>query len=243
MLSRQQISHIEVWVDSVSSRTTAATYGRPLPNAQPLALISSNPRLNKRKLPVESTRINPPRSCKRAKTMARGDVKNSDGYAQGQRDIQEQGDIREAARGHGGQGRGQPPVPTRGRRRGRPPGPGRGRGRSGGAPSTQNGSNVPPPDDEWQVDQHQLSHRPVSQQTPRTPSRARGVKSVLDIKPNTSIDLKFLESCTPSVKVRTLQAAKAGGQIPQAALDLFNAFQEAPDNCIPGQLEVSTYDW
>ena len=176
-----------------------------------LSPISANPRRGKRKAVFEPLRINPKRGCKRAKVMAENEVEISNWHTE----------------------------ERRGRGRGRPPGRLRGQGRGRGQAKTADIAAVAPP---VAFDPPSLADSSLADSTlpsrPGSPKK-RG-KDVNNPRSDAGIDMKYLESCRPSIKLRSHQEARQHGPLPQMVVDLYKRLNETPDGFIPARLKVST---
>ena len=92
--------------------------------------------------------------------------------------------------------------------------------------------------EEWQIPDSEFSMLPPSQIQPIGSPKKRGVPSVSQPKQDETIDMKFLESCSPCVKLRSLQQASQMGKVSEPVMELYNSFEQAPDGCIPYSLWV-----
>ncbi|KAL8919375.1 MAG: hypothetical protein Q9208_006828 [Pyrenodesmia sp. 3 TL-2023] len=72
----------------------------------------------------------------------------------------------------------------------------------------------------------------------KSPSKGSG-KSFADAKTDSTIDMRYLETCTPSVHLRALNAAHKSGDVPQAVTDLYMSLTDTSGGCIPLALKVS----
>ena len=196
-------SRVEIWAETVA-RETAATQVNDV-----LSPISTNPRRGKHKAVFEPLRINPNRSCKRAKVMAEKEAEISNRHTEERR------------------GRGRPPGRLRGQ--------GRGRGQAKNADIAAVAPSVafdPPSLADSSLAASKLPSRPGS-------PKKRG-KDVNNPRSDAGIDMKFLESCRPSIKLRSHQEARRHGPLPQMVVDLYKRLNETPDGFIPARLKVST---
>lgn len=111
------------------------------------------------------------------------------------------------------------------RRRGRPPkgmrgaGRGRNRGQSHVAPS--------------EVFDPAEASQPIRPASPKKRGR-----TISQSKTDATIDMKFLESCRPSVKLKSPREARESGPLPQSVTDLYQCLSRTPGGFIPGPLKV-----
>ncbi|KAL8645638.1 MAG: hypothetical protein Q9210_006598 [Variospora velana] len=232
MFSLDTRTSVKVWIEAVTEATQQrksqrqsneprSRKRRPSPVSQPLAPTTYNPRPPKRSSEKAACRVNPGRACKRLKRIAgsqdNAQMDDEGGYKSGRR----------------GRGRGRPPGP------GRPPtraatseALGRRKGQSTIAEHlAETPSNVVP---STIFDPPSLGSGPRSRTASpvKSPSKGSG-KSFADVKTDSTIDMRYLESCTPSVHLRALNAARRSGDVSQAVMDLYMSLTDTSGGCIP----------
>ena len=77
--------------------------------------------------------------------------------------------------------------------------------------------------------------RSSSKAKPGSPKRA---KSRANARTDASIDLAYLRSCTPSVKLKTPLEAEKKGSMPPKTRSLYEKLDDVPVGCIPVELKV-----
>ena len=122
----------------------------------------------------------------------------------------------------------------RGRGRGRPPRGSRGTERGRGQLGTTNIASALSPSLTPEAPSIPDS---TSSTRSRSPKKRSG-KDVLQPRPDVSIDMKFLESCRPSVRLRSPREARLQGALPQNVADLYNLLSDTPAGFVPAQLKV-----
>lgn len=232
MSSRGNLSFVQVWLDTVANETkpTKSTNLRPRRSrahdqSQPLAPTSHNPRFPTRASKQLASRINPARACKnkRWKSMA-GD---QDGSYMDDEDTK------------------VPAHRGRGRPRGRPATPAartavRGRGRGGG--QAENAAVMPNATPSTFFDAPDLasqSRSPSRQPSPGKSASSKGRSKTFEaIKADSAIDMMYLENCTPSVHLMSLQEARKSGHVPESVMEMNLSLTDTP-GYIPSSLKVS----
>ena len=215
---------IELWADAVAAATAfSIDPGAPPPDVKlfpsrhrhSLLPTTLNPRLGKRKFAVSTARLNPTRACKRVKAMANRST--NDEMTVGAADTA-------APRGRG-RGRGRPRS-----RAGHARVTNQGRGQDG-CPS-QDLSVIPP---------SVVFDTPLSNPVYRPKSLAKSrTKTFEKAKADANIDMKFLESCEPSVHLRTRTEAIQSGEVPQMVRDLESSLRARPVGFVPSTLKVGS---
>ncbi|KAI4090080.1 MAG: hypothetical protein LQ344_004951 [Seirophora lacunosa] len=230
MSSRGNLSFVQVWLDTVANETkpTKSTNLRPRRSrahdqSQPLAPTSHNPRFPTRASKQLASRINPARACKnkRWKSMA-GD---QDGSYMDDEDTK------------------VPAHRGRGRPRGRPATPAartavRGRGRGGG--QAENAAVMPNATPSTFFDAPDLasqSRSPSRQPSPGKSASSKGRSKTFEaIKADSAIDMMYLENCTPSVHLMSLQEARKSGHVPESVMEMNLSLTDTP-GYIPSSLK------
>ena len=121
------------------------------------------------------------------------------------------------------------------------PGPEARRGKSRGCPpSNRNGQSTRGATEKVALnDQGQPQGSVKSSTGSRSPSGSRHRKTIDQPASTTSIELRFLESCDPSVKQRIPEEVRAEyNSIPEEANNLLKALREVPKGVIPSTLKV-----
>lgn len=77
--------------------------------------------------------------------------------------------------------------------------------------------------------------KPQSTSPKRSPKRA---KSAINVRADASIDLAYLRSCDPSVRLKTPEEAVREALITLNPLSLYEKLYEVPLGCIPIELKV-----
>lgn len=259
MSSRHQLPSIQVWIDTVTAETQRdieqqnnQTQPASITRNRPLAPTSSNPRLGKRKQVEPATRQNPPRSCKRVKTMptTRSNAgTNDENLTQNRR-----GSASRRGRPQGGGPVGRQ-VEGRGRGRGEISGPGQepqrvgrieitSRGRDTGLGRVQGRGQDIGGAQEFSVAAPSVVFAPPSQSSSQARARStsptkRGKTTIDKEKPDAKIQLVDLESCEPSVHLRSRARVIQGGELPPMVAKLDDLLHVKHGRFIPLQLKVS----
>ncbi|KAL8858817.1 MAG: hypothetical protein Q9178_004734 [Gyalolechia marmorata] len=217
-------STIELWADAVTAAAFPIDPGASPPDVKyfpsrhrhPLLPTTLNPRLGKREFALSTTRLNPTRACKRVKAMAN-------------RSPNDEMTVEAADT-----------APPRGRGRGR----GRPRSRAGHARVTNQGRGQGgcPSQDLSVIPPSVVFDTPLSNPVyrPKSPAKSRS-KIFEKAKADANIDMKFLESCKPSVHLRTRMEAIQSGEVPQMVRDLESSLRARPVGFVPSTLK-SAYD-
>ena len=71
------------------------------------------------------------------------------------------------------------------------------------------------------------------------PASPKRTKSRANARTDASIDLAYLKSCTPSVKLKTPLEAERKGPMPPRTRSLYEKLDDVPVGCIPVELKVS----
>ncbi|KAL8904219.1 MAG: hypothetical protein Q9207_003407 [Kuettlingeria erythrocarpa] len=234
MSSHATKTSVKVWIDAVTEATQQRKLNQrksneprsrkpnPSPVSQPLGPTTHNPRPAKRSSEKAASRVNPGRACKRLKRMANSSQDNAlmddeAGYKSGRR----------------GRGRGRPPGPGRASiRAATAEARGRRKGQSPVEEVTEDLSNMVP---STIFEPPSLGSGPRSRTTSPTksPSKASRAKMFADAKKDSTIDMTYLEGCTPSIKLRTLETARKSGDVPQPVMDLYISLVDTPGGIIP----------
>lgn len=239
-MSSHTRTSVNVWIDAVTEATQQRKSNqrksneprsrkpRPAPVFQPLGPTTHNPRPAKRSSEEAAHRVNPGRACKRLKRMA--------GSRQDNAEMDDE-------LGYG--------SVSRGRGRGRPPGPGRVSTRAATAEAVGRRKNQGPVEEITETlsnmvpstifEPPSLGSGPRSRTASpsKSPSKGSRGKMFADAKKDSTIDMTYLESCTPSVSLRTLETARKSGDVPQAVMDLYMSLADTPGGSIPLALKVS----
>ncbi|KAL9595268.1 MAG: hypothetical protein Q9219_006544 [cf. Caloplaca sp. 3 TL-2023] len=186
MSSSYRSESVRVWVDTVAVETQKTD--RQQSGLQPLSSSAINSRPGKRKLELQPARHNPPRDCKRAKTMARPSAQPR-GRRSGRARAFRSDNILS------GRGRGQRSeiVDRKGRELARE----KGEGKECAEGESSEGEQVlrPVPSDIFEPP------TTASRGPSRPGSPSKRSKTLDKPKSDKSIDLQYLGACTPSVLV------------------------------------------
>lgn len=83
------------------------------------------------------------------------------------------------------------------------------------------------------------SSLPDSRLPSRPSSPKKRGKDINEIRSDAAIGVKFLESCRPSVKLRSHQEAHQQGPLPKMVAGLYQRLHDTPIGFIPSELKVS----
>ncbi len=231
---------VNVWIDAVTEATQQRKLNqrksnqpqsrkpKPSPVSQPLAPATHNPRPAKRSSEKAASRVNPARACKRLKRMA--------GNSQDNAEMDDELGYGSVCRGRG---RGRPPGHRRGSTRAvTAEAVGRRKGQGPVEEITETLSNMVP---STIFEPPSLGSGPRSRTASpvKSPSKSSSRKMFADTKNDSTIDMKYLESCTPSVELRALETARKSGDVPHAVVDLYMSLADTPGGSIPLALKVS----
>ena len=83
-----------------------------------------------------------------------------------------------------------------------------------------------------------LNLSPTKSSSKNKPGSPKRAKSRANAKIDTSIDIEYLESCSPSVSLMSVDEAVTMGQIPQGTWSLYQKLNDVSSDCIPAELKV-----